>query len=181
MATNTLSCSWRSICYFSLWLLLIPLARAAKENADEPIHVNARSVETNEKTGVALYRGDVFIEQGQLSIRADRVEIRTHNKKTDVIHATGKPAKLRQRPDGTAEDLQAEAYRIDYHVAERKLDMAGAVKLRRGDDRFTGGVLHYDLDAKNLAAAGGERTDDRVHAVIQPEKETTQPPSGADR
>jgi len=30
--------------------------------------------------------------------------------------------------------------------------------------------LHYDLDSKSLNAAGDEKSDGRVHAVIQPKK-----------
>jgi lipopolysaccharide export system protein LptA len=175
MAPRNIPRSRRLACFLSLWLLAAPAAHAIKSAADEPIRINARSIESNQKTGVAVYRGNVLIEQGQLSIKADRVEIRMRNNRTDVIHATGKPAILHQLPDAASEEIRAEANQIDYHVSGRKIDMAGEVTLHHGEDLFTGGVLHYDLDARSLSATGGGESDDRVHAVIQPQKESPAP------
>jgi len=145
-------------------------AHALRQDADEPIHVNARSVETNEKTGMAVYRGDVLVEQGGLSLRADRIEIHTRNKRTDFIRATGKPAKLRQRAEEQTDEIRAEAERIDYRVASGQIEMTGNVTVRRGGDTFTGKVLQYDLDDGTLKASGDESGDGRIHAVIQPAK-----------
>src|SRR3990167_9471012 len=165
------------VIYFLLWLAAVPITHAAKDDEDEPIRINARSVEANEKTGTAVYRGNVVAEQGRLSIKADRVEIRAKNNQTELIQATGSPVKLRQQSDATSEEIQAEAKRVDYHVSTRKLDMIGEVSLRRGDDLFTGSVLHYDLDAKSLNATGDDKSDGRIHAVIQPRKQTAPPTS----
>ena len=165
------------VIYFLLWLAAVPITHAAGNDEDEPIRINARSVEANEKTGVAVYRGNVVAEQGRLSIKADRVEIRARNNQTELIQATGSPVKLRQQPDAASEEIQAEAKRVDYHVSTRKLDMIGEVSLRRGEDLFTGSVLHYDLDAKSLNATGDDKSDGRIHAVIQPRKQTAPPTS----
>ena len=163
--------------YFLLWLIPAPATYAARNDADEPIRINARSVEANEKTGVAVYTGDVVAQQGRLSIHAERVEIRTRDRQTDFIRATGKPAKLHQQADEDIEEMQAEANRIDYHVTDKKLDMMGNVSVQRNQDRFTGDVLHYDLKTKSLNAAGDNKTDGRIHAVIHPKKPITEPPS----
>lgn len=165
------------VIYFLLWLTAVPVTHAAGNDANEPIRINARSVEANEKTGAAVYRGNVVAEQGRLSIKADRVEIRTKNHQTELIQATGSPVKLRQQPEATSEEILAEAKRVDYHVSTRKLDMIGEVSLRRGDDLFTGGVLHYDLETQSLSATGGDQDDGRIHAVIQPRKQTPPPAS----
>jgi lipopolysaccharide export system protein LptA len=165
------------VIYFLSWPASAPIAHAARNDNDEPIRINARSVEANEKTGVAVYRGNVVVEQGRLTIKADRVEIRTRNNQTELIQATGAPVHLRQQPDAGTEEIQAEARRIDYRVSTRALDMIGEVSLRSGKDLFTGSSLHYDLDAKSLTAAGDDQGDGRVHAVIQSRKQTTPPDS----
>ena len=165
------------VIYFLLWLAAAPITHAAQNDEDEPIRINARSIEVNEKTGTAVYRGNVVAEQGRLSIKADRVEIRARNNQTELIQATGSPVKLRQQPDATSEEIQAEAKRVDYHVSTGKLDMIGEVSLRRGDDLFTGSLLHYDLDARSLSASGDDQDDGRIHAVIQPRKQTAPPAS----
>jgi lipopolysaccharide export system protein LptA len=165
------------VIYFLLWLAAAPITHAARNDEDEPIHIHARSVEANEKTGTAVYRGNVVAEQGRLSIKADRVEIRARNNQTELIQATGSPVKLRQQPDATSEEIQAEAKRVDYHVSTGKLEMIGEVSLRRGDDLFTGNMLHYDLDTRSLSASGDDQSDGRIHAVIQPRKQTAPPTS----
>jgi len=157
-----------------IWLLVSPAAHAIKNDIDEPIRINARAVEANEKTGVAVYRGNVLIEQGPLSISADRVEIRSRKNRTELIRATGGPAKLHRQPKEGEDEIRAEADRIDYRVAEGRLDMTGSVSLRRGEDSFTGNMLHYDLNTSSLTATGEDGSEGRVHAVIQPRKQTTE-------
>ena len=159
-------------------LLVTSVAHSASRDEDEPIRINARSVEADDRTGAVIYSGNVVVEQGRLSIRADRVEIKTRKGKTELVHATGKPVKLRQRAEGGSGEIQAEADRIDYHVPVRKVDLVGHVTLRRGDDLFTAETLHYDLNSKNLSAAGNDTGDGRVHAVIQPKKPGAEPAAG---
>lgn len=156
-------------------LLVTSVAHSASRDEDEPVRINARSVEADDRTGAVIYSGNVQVEQGRLSIRADRVEIKTRKGKTELVHATGKPVKLRQRAEGDSGEIQAEANRIDYHVPARKVDLVGHVTLRRGDDLFTAKTLHYDLNSKNLSAAGGDTGDGRVHAVIQRNKPGAEP------
>src|SRR5688500_10549659 len=73
---SSLSASPKAIRVFSfvsLPLLLILTAvpaHAVKTDADQPINVRARSVDTNEKTGVTVYRGDVVFTQGSIRIQA---------------------------------------------------------------------------------------------------------------
>ncbi|MDH3514385.1 MAG: lipopolysaccharide transport periplasmic protein LptA [Gammaproteobacteria bacterium] len=158
------------VCCLLASLLAAFTASAADRNEDEPIRINARSVEANEKTGTVIYSGDVVAEQGRLSIRADRVEIHTRQGKTVLVRATGRPVKLRQGEGDGGEELRAEAGRLDYHVSQKKIDMIGQVTLRRGDDLFTADALHYDLVSRSLNAAGDEKNNGRVHAVIRPAK-----------
>ena len=154
----------------SLFLVLCSHADAAARDADEPIRINARSVEANEKTGAVVYSGNVVAEQGRLSIQADRIEVTTRKGKTELVRATGKPARLRQRAEGENGELRAEADRVDYRVSLGKVDLFGHVTLWRGEDLFSANVLHYDLNSKSLNATGDGKNDGRVHAVIQPNK-----------
>jgi lipopolysaccharide export system protein LptA len=166
-----------TIC-FSLGLFSVPVTHAIDSDADEPIRINARSVEADEKTGVAIYQGKVHAEQGRLSIKADRIEIRASKGKPELVTATGKPVTLHQSPDQGGEEIQGEAKRIDYHISGKKLEMIGEVALRRGEDLFTGSVLHYDLGTKSLRATGDDTVDGRIHAVIQPRKTNAGPATG---
>lgn len=166
-----------------MFMLLLSLTtgtmtHAANPDENEPIRIDARSVEASDKTGAMVYSGNVAIEQGRLSIQADRVEITTRQGKTELVRATGKPAKLRQHAGDEYGEIRAEADRVDYRVSLRKVDLVGHVKLRRGNDLFTADVLHYDLVSKSLNAAGDDKNDGRVHAVIQPKQPGAGPAPG---
>jgi lipopolysaccharide export system protein LptA len=160
--------------WFFLWLLCFSLpplpAQAHKDDSDEPLSINARSVEANEKTGIAVYRGNVILEQGNLSIRADRMETHTRQNITEYVVATGQPVKLRQQADEQNEEIQAEANKVEYHMISRKVDMFGDVTLRQGTDLFTGHALHYGIDDKHLSATGDDSNDGRIKVIIQPKK-----------
>ena len=160
---------------FSFLFFLFSHTYASARDADAPISINARSVEVDEKTGRVVYSGNVVVEQGRLSIRADRVEITTRQGRTELVRATGKPARLHRRPGDGDDEIRADAGRIDYHVARRNIDMSGRVSLWRGEDSFTADVLHYNLDSKDLRAAGDDKGDGRVRAVIQPAKPDAEP------
>jgi lipopolysaccharide export system protein LptA len=75
------------------------VALAAKPERELPIEVRARSVEVNEKTGVAVYRGDVVVRQGELELRGERVEVRGRANRPEQIRAFGNPASARQGED----------------------------------------------------------------------------------
>jgi lipopolysaccharide export system protein LptA len=177
MATRNPVCS-RLMFMLQLSLLVVTMAHAASPDEDEPIRIDARSVEANDKTGAVVYSGNVVVEQGRLSIQADRIEVITRKGKTELVRATGKPAKLRQRAETTNAEIRAEADRVDYHVSLKNVDLIGHVSLRRGDDLFTADVLHYDLNTKSLNAAGGDKGEGRVHAVIQPRQTADGPAPG---
>ena len=95
---------YRLILTLLLSLMAEAMAHAASPDKDEPIRIDARSVEASDKTGAMVYSGNVRVEQGRLSIQADRVEIMTRQGRTELVRATGKPAKLRQH--GRLEVLQ---------------------------------------------------------------------------
>lgn len=140
-------------------------ALALKSDAGQPINIRAASVDVNEKTGVAVYRGNVVMTQGSLRLEADRVDIAMHEGRLERAQAFGKPARLRSVSD-TGEELKARAARIDYRAKGRVLDLEGEVWLERGGDEFTGATARYELDTQRFSAKGGD--DGQVTAVIRP-------------
>lgn len=138
---------------------------ARKSDAEQPVHIRAASVEVNEKTGLAVYRGQVVMTQGSLRLEGDRVDITLREGRLERAVATGKPARLRSLGDG-GEELEARAARVDYQAGPRVVDLEGAVWLRRGADEFTGGKARYELDTRRFTARGAN--DGQVTAIIHP-------------
>ncbi len=152
-------------------LLLPPLAAALQSDRAQPIHIQAKTVQVNEKTGVAVYRGAVVLTQGSLRIAADRLEVHADRaRRPERILATGRPATLSMRLDGRSEPLYAEAERLEYHARERRVRLAGAAFLRQDADSLRGEIVHYWLDEERFEAEGGG-DGGRVQAVFVPPSE----------
>ena len=150
-----------------LLLLPMPAARALKQDREQPVKVNAASVNMNEKTGVTVYRGNVVLIQGSLRIDADQVEVRTRNLRMDTVTAVGRPVLLRALLDNREDELKASAERLVLYAETRSVDLSGNVHLRQGGDQFSAQHMHYALDEKRIAAKGTDNADDRVYAIIQ--------------
>jgi lipopolysaccharide export system protein LptA len=152
-----------------LWLLSASPAHALKEDREVPLNISARHVEVNEKTGAALYRGNVVLVQGSLRIEAERLEIRSHQNKPDLVLGSGNPLVVRQRQDRRDEEVEIRAARLEYRVRERRLDLYDQVSLRQGQDAVTAQSAHYDINEKRFQARGGDAAA-RVAAVFHPRK-----------
>ena len=148
-------------------VLAVPYAYALKDDPNQPINIRARSVEANEKTGVSVYKGNVVMTQGSLTIEADRLEVIARNRQMELVRATGNPLRMHARTDA-GEDVRVRATRAEYQSKARKIDFFGNVELRRDGDVFTGEVVHYWLDDETFTAEGGD--SGQVSATLQPAK-----------
>ncbi len=160
-----------------LLLLPVPAARALQQDRDQPVKVNAASVNMNEKTGVTVYRGNVVLVQGSLRIDADQVEVRTRHMRMDTVTAVGRPVRLRALLDNREDELKASAERLVLYAETRSVDLSGNVHLRQGGDQFSAQHLHYALDEQHISAKGGDNTDERVYAIIQPSPSSQKQPA----
>jgi len=152
----------------SLWLAL-PLGAAALESdRQQPIQVQADSVELDNRTGVSTYRGNVVLEQGTLHLEADLLKVYRGNDELDRIEAEGRPVRLRQRPEGAAADVEGEALRLEYRAAADRLLLEGSASVRQGGDLFSGERIEYDIVHSRVQASGQDNGSGRVHAIIQP-------------
>ncbi|OGI48986.1 MAG: lipopolysaccharide transport periplasmic protein LptA [Candidatus Muproteobacteria bacterium RBG_16_65_34] len=162
-----------------LFALCSTSALALMSDKDAPIHIDAKHVDLNEKTQIAVYRGNVVLTQGTFRLEAERLEVRARNYKARVVNAWGAPVRLKVRPDDRDEDAHAAAMRLTYNVDQREVELSGEALLRQGEDEFRAAVIHYDLDEQLLTAVGGSgaETEERVHAVIYPKADAPGEPN----
>lgn len=156
-----------------LGLFLAGPALGAKSEPDAPIHIKARDVTLSEKTGIAVYRGDVVLTQGQLRIQADRVEVRTRNRRAEFVLAIGNPARFHQHTQDSGGDIFISAQRVEYHAAKQQVTLRGSVVVRKGQDILRSSIAYYDLDQGSFTAQAGAEAEDRVTAIIYPEVDET--------
>src|SRR3972149_7197307 len=138
-----------------LFALCSTSALALMSDKDAPIHIDAKHVDLNEKTQIAVYRGNVVLTQGTFRLEAERLEVRARNYKARVVNAWGAPVRLKVRPDDRDEDAHAAAMRLTYNVDQREVELSGEALLRQGEDEFRAAVIDYDLDEQRLTAVGG--------------------------
>lgn len=163
----------RLLCLFAT--LLPSLATALSSDREQPIHIRADRVEINEKTGVSVYTGNVNVTQGSMELTADQLIVYRKAGELDRMEGDGSPATFRQQPDEADYDVRGKARRIEYHAATDKAFLIGNGHVWRGADEFRGERIVYDTVQNIVQATGGKKRNERVHAVIQPKKDKSEP------
>jgi len=109
-------------------------ALALKSDKDQPADVQARSVDADERTEVAVYRGQVRYTQGSRRIEADRMDIALQDGELKRAKAWGGPVRLHVRPEDRLHDAHATARRLEYRPDPDRLEMFEAVTLDHRPD-----------------------------------------------
>lgn len=158
-----------------LWALCAaaPTAWSLSTDRDQPIEISADAGQVDETAGVSIYSGNVTIDQGSTSIRADQVEVVVENEEVVRIVARAKPgdsqlAHYEHLPDDASEPVFAEARTITYLVPEARLQLTGEATLQQTRDRFSGNTLVYDVNKGAVDLSSGGSGGDRINMTITP-------------
>lgn len=109
-------------------------APALKSDKDQPADIQSRTVDADERTEVALYRGQVRYVQGTRHIDADRMDVAMKDGEVERAKAWGQPVRLRLRPDNSIHDAHAAGLRMEYRRAGDQLELFDAVTLNHLPD-----------------------------------------------
>lgn len=161
----------------SSWILLslfVSTASALESDREQPVHIRADSVEIDERQGVSHYRGNVQLDQGTLSIRADRMTVHQTGREIERILIDGTPARFSQLPDDAEVPVEAQARHMTYLGGAGQLELEGEARVEQEGNTFSGNVIVYDTGRSTVKASrsGGE-DDERVRVIIQPEKNSS--------
>jgi len=147
-------------------------AHALPTDRDQPVKVAADSASFDQKTGIAVYTGNVFIQQGTLEVHADQVTVTVDKAGTVQSSVSiGKPAHYQQKTDEKRGVVNADADKIEYDVADQKMVLTGNAKLRQDTSSFAGSVITYLMDQQQVDATGDSKT--RVTLVFPPQPRDT--------
>lgn len=129
---------------------------ALPTDRDQPVKVAADAASFDQKTGVAVYKGHVHIQQGTLEVSGDEVTLTVDkNGSVQDTLAIGKPAHYQQKTDEKKGVVTADASRIDYDVANQKMTLTGAARLHQDTSSFKGESIIYLIEAQQVNATGG--------------------------
>ncbi len=143
-------------------------AQALSSDKQQPLTIEADTVEIDDKAGVSVYQGNVVAVQGTLELKADTVTIYSPQRVLDKVVAVGNPASFKQRPDNKSEDVRAKAQRMEYYADKEKLILLEGGHLWQGKDEFSGNRIEYDMRLDVVNASMSSTGKERVRIIIQP-------------
>ena len=150
-------------------------AAALSSDADQPIYVEADSVEIDEQLGTSTYRGNVKVTQGSLHLTADMITIvEVENAKT--ITATGSPVRFRQLPDGEDQPVHGRSLRAEYQTESGVLTLYEKAHIDHGQNTFSSDRIQYNSHTATVLAGRAASGQKRVHSTIHPREDRDKKP-----
>ena len=151
----------------------------ASDHRSAPIAIEADSAEQDEKNGMTIYRGNVSIKQGDLTIEADTVTIQrsasptqtdaTASRNISHIIANGKPARFTQQLTNEPNPINAEGNTIRYTIEEGIILLEENASIDKTGSKVTGEKIEYFIrEEKVKAQADPNDKNTRVHTIINP-------------
>lgn len=161
--------SFRSL--LTLLALAIPAVSVALESdMEQPIMIEADSLEINDREGTSLYRGNVVVDQGTIHITADSVKVTQRQDRADHILARGKPVFFRQQADEKGQMVEGTAETAEYDADSDTLYLTGNAILKQGKDSLKSDRIVYDRAKAVVRAGASAQGEKRVKVSIQPSK-----------
>jgi lipopolysaccharide export system protein LptA len=150
-------------------LAITTLAYSKSEDNQQPIHVEADSLEVRDSDNISVYTGNVKLSQGSLKIQSDQLTLYFDDDKTlTLMLMTGSPATFRQLNDSNLE-ITGEALEMKYRESESTLLLLDKAKLTQGADIIESNKILLNIDS-NTIEAGSLESKSRVRMLIQPKQ-----------
>ena len=133
-----------------------------------PVEITADRAEMDERQGLGTYTGDVIVIRGDMTLEADKVYVRTRDRRPYEMEAHGEPARLESPDPETGEMRIATALRIDYLLNEDRMILTDQAHVITSREEARGKRITYDLTTDVIEAERGEGDSERVRITIQP-------------
>lgn len=140
---------------------------ALEDDQLQRIRIKADSAERDDKRGISTYRGDVVIDQGSLNIIAEEVIIYGAAAVTKIV-ATGKPARLRQKPKPEKGFITARGNQIEYTITTEMVRLESDAYVEQDGTEVRGDEITYDMAKQIVRANGAAATNGRIEIIIPP-------------
>lgn len=145
---------------------------ALDADRDQPIEVEADSLEVREQENISIYQGNVKLKQGSLEISSDRLVIHFNdNGDLVLMEMTGNPARLRQL-DNEQREMRGQARQINYLESESLLELIEEARFTHAGDTIESNLIRINTE-DNSIQAGSSDADERVKMLIQPRQNST--------
>ena len=123
-----------SLCLSWPWAPVVAL----EGDQEQPVFVEADSVELDDIQDTSVYIGNVQIDQGTMRILADQVTVKhKEDRRPRFIVAVGNPVRYRQAVEGEKGEVKAHAQRMEYDAEKDELTLIDQAELTQATDRTT--------------------------------------------
>ena len=145
-----------------------------KHDTDQPIEINADSLEVLQDKNLAIFRGNVDVKQGKIRLQADELKVRYRQAGGDQ---SGNVSGSIERIDATGNVFMstptetAKGDKGSYDMASRVITLVGNVVLTRGKNVMRGQHLVYNMINGRSEMKGGGKGG-RVKGLFVPEKKS---------
>lgn len=154
-------------------VLAVPPALALEADRRQPVHIKADRITVVEKEGYSRYQGNVVLTQGSLRVTGDDLTVYVKGNTLRRVIVLGRPATLRQQPEGETSPVRSQARRMEYRVDERLIELSGNAEVWQGPNRFRGERLTYHTGTGTITGEKGEDNGGRVSITITPPDENS--------
>jgi lipopolysaccharide export system protein LptA len=138
-------------------------------DAEQPVNIQADNANLDNEKGIALYLGNVTVDQGSRHLSADKLTIhRDTNNKVKIMIATGNPATFHSQSDPQKPAGSGKAKTIKYYPQQNMVDLLGEAELTQDGDTIKGPILNYNFTTGNLNSKSTEAG--RTTFILQPKK-----------
>jgi len=143
---------------------------ALSSDRQQPIQVEADSLEVREMEKISIYSGNVHLKQGSLEISSEQLTLFFNdNKEITMMKLTGSPATFRQLDD-LQQEIHGEGEQIEYNQSESTLILLDNARVTHVGDTIESNKIQIDTITGGMKA-GGTNSEDRVRMLIQPTQE----------
>lgn len=145
-------------------------AGALASDTEQPILIEADTLDADDVKGITIYRGNVRYTQGTIVLTSDILTAYTVKGELKKIEAEGNPVKFKQQPENKDQELRGQAKKMEYFADTEILHLLGAAHLWQGADEFLGNRIDYDTQRQYVKASKAESGEGRVQVIIAPRK-----------
>ncbi|SIT66959.1 lipopolysaccharide export system protein LptA [Ectothiorhodosinus mongolicus] len=170
-------CRNKSSLFAVLALALLTAAQtvwAQNQNQRQlPIYIESDSATLDDQTGLAVYRGNVVITQGDTVITGDTVKVFAPQRQIEWMTSEGQPATLLTL-DEEGQETRANAEHMEYRLQEELAILTRHAVVWQGEDEIRGDRIEYFLNTEQMQVYGGPTG--RFQGVFKPREEAEAAP-----
>lgn len=153
-----------------VFLVLPSTLLALSTDRNQPIEVEADSLEIRDTENMSIYSGNVRLNQGSMALRSERLVIYFNDQnELTLMELTGSPATFRQL-NNQQQEMIGQADRLEYRELESTLILLGNARLSHKGDTIESNRISINTDTESIQA-GSSDADDRVKMLIQPRQQ----------